>query len=133
MDKEELFNYMVLHQRKDIPEEYRLYYKDFRRIIKYIDSSFFNDTCCIWKGYITNNKNVYVNFYLHGRKISLHRILYINFVDNLFENTYLTFKCNTIGCILLNHICIKKLKKYNNKTVTRKRSYKKHSIIVTFF
>ena len=133
MDKEELFNYMVLHQRKDIPEEYKLYYKDFRRIIKYIDSSFFNDTCCIWKGYITYNKNYYVNFYLYGKKLSLHRILYINFVDNLFENRYLTFKCNNIGCISLNHICIKNNKKYNNKHVTPKKGTKKKLITVTFF
>ena len=69
MNNEDLFNQMIKQQRKNIPEQYKLYYKDMKRIIKYIDSSIFDNNCCIWKGYITYNKNVYVNFYLHGRKI----------------------------------------------------------------
>jgi len=133
MDNENLFIEMINNQRKDIKEDQKLYWKDMKRIIKYIDSSIFNQNCCIWKGYITYNKNYYVNFYLHGKKISLHRILYINFVDDLFENRYLTFKCNNIGCISLNCICVKNSKKYSKNIVTPKKSNKKNSITVTFF
>jgi len=133
MHNEELFFEMIKHQRKHIPENYRLYWKDMKRILKYIDSSIFNKDCTIWKGYITYNKNVYVNFYLHGRKIALNRVLYINFIDDLFENNYLTFKCNKKGCISLNCICIKNSKKYSKNIVTPKKSTKKNSITVTFF
>ena len=129
----EIFNQMIKQQRKNIPEQYKLYYKDMKRILKYIDSSIFDNNCCIWKGYIPYNKNYYVNFYLHNKKTSLHRVLYINFVGNLFDNRYLTFKCNNKGCISLNCICIKKEIKYTKKYITPKRSNKKESIIVSFF
>jgi len=115
MNKEELFNQMINQQRKDIPEDYKLYYKDMKRVIKKIDNSIFNSTCCVWKGYITFNKNYYVNFYLYGKKLSLHRLLYINFIGDLSDNTYLTFKCKNKGCISLNCICIKR--NYNKQIV----------------
>lgn len=115
MNKEELFHQMVKNQRDDIPEDYKLYYKDMKRVIKKIDSSIFNENCTIWKGYITFNKNYYVNFYLYGKKLSLHRLLYINFIGDLYDNTYLTFKCKNKGCINLNCICIKK--NYNKQII----------------
>lgn len=129
MDKQKLFDQMINQQRKNIPEEYKLYYKDMKRIIKKIDSSIFNENCTIWKGYITFNKNYYVTFYLHNKKTSLHRILYINFIGDLFDNTYLTFKCKNKGCISLNCICIKK----NKSVVTPKKSSKNKLFIVSFF
>lgn len=129
----EILDQMIKRQRKNIPEEYKLYCKDMKRIIKYIDSSIFNDNCSIWNGYITYNKTYYVNFYLHNKKTSLHRILFINFTDNLFDNTYLTFKCKNKGCISLNCICIKNTKKYSIKYVTPKKSNKKKLITVSFF
>ena len=135
MNQDELFNYMVLHQRKSVNPEFKLNFKDIRRIIKHTNGcSIFNKTCCQWDGYVTYNKTYYINFYLHGRKIALHRILYINFINNLFENNYLTFKCNNKGsCISLNCICIKKLKKSNNISVTPNKGNKKKLIIVSFF
>jgi hypothetical protein len=62
----------------------------------------------LWKGYLTkcnNNKACYANFYLKKKKIALHRILYINFIDDLNDKQYLKFTCNNPGkCCNINHI-----------------------------
>jgi hypothetical protein len=108
MNKEELFHQMVKNQRDDIPEKYKLYYKDIKRVLKYINISIFENKCTEWSGYITNNKTNYVNFYLHDRKIALHRILYINFIDNLYDSEYLKIKCKNNGCNCLSCIVKKK-------------------------
>jgi hypothetical protein len=136
MLKDLLLNEMIKNQRDNVPEEYKLYWKDMKRVLKHIDLSIFDKNCCCWKGYITYNKNYYVNFYLHGKKLCLHRILYINYVDNLHKNEYLTFDCDSIGCLSLKCM-FKKNKKYCDKIVTpkkyNKKCNKKKSISVVFF
>ena len=99
-------------QLNNIPENKKLKESDMKRIIKYTNNCLFSNECCLWTGYITNNKSKYINFYFNGKKTALHRLLYINYIGNLHDNIYLSYKCNNEGiCCNINHLIIKK----NNK------------------
>jgi hypothetical protein len=109
MNKNKLLKELCDNQRKNIHKQYFLDLNDINRLLKYIDNSIFNKTeCVLWKGYLTkcnNNKSYYINFYLKKKKLALHRILYINFIDNLLPNNYLKFTCINGGkCCNINHI-----------------------------
>ena len=108
--KEKYLNEMIEKQIKNCNDNYKLSISDMKRILKYINYSIFEpNQCCLWSGYITNNKGKYINFYFNKKKIALHRLLYLNFIDNLYENQYLTYTCNNKGtCCNLNHIKVKK-------------------------
>lgn len=89
-------------------ELYKLSEKDLKRILKYTNIDIFGEKCVIWNGYITQGKNKYINFFYNGKKIALHRLLYINFVGELDEHSYLTYICENSGiCCNVNHIKIK--------------------------
>ena len=54
--------------------------------------------------------------------MALHRLLYINFIGQLYSNSYLEFTCPNKGvCCNINHIKIKKrklsIKKEKNTTI----------------
>ena len=120
IDKEKaLLNEMKNRQLESCDKEKRLSESDMKRIIKYTNNSIFDkNECCLWKGYITCNKNKYINFYFNKKKTALHRLLYNNFVDNLHDNSYLSYSCNNKGiCCNINHYTIKKkqYKKDNNQ------------------
>ena len=108
--KEKYLEEMIEKQIKDCDDKYKLSISDMKRILKYINYSIFDlNQCCLWSGYITNNKGKYINFYFNKKKIAIHRLLYLNFVDNLYENQYLTYTCCNKGtCCNLNHIIVKK-------------------------
>lgn len=105
--------------RANCPLDKRLSIKDLNRIhIK--SGDYLNSTeCILWKGYITSNKTEYINFYFNGRKMALHRLLYINFKGHLKDNDYLEYICNNKGkCCNINHINKKnKKRKINNVNV----------------
>lgn len=127
---------LISKQRNKIPSDKKLQYNDLRRISKYISNSIFDEQkCCIWNGYITNTKNknkgTYVNFYFRNKKMALHRLLYVNFVDSLSEDEYLKFSCENRGsCCNIYHM---KKFKYNNaideNNNTKKNLLIKHPII----
>ena len=107
-------------QLNNLPENKKLKENDFKRIIKYTDNCLFGNECSLWKGYITNNKSKYVNFYFNGSKIALHRLLYLNFIEHIHDNVYLSHKCKNEGvCCNINHIIIKKNKK--KKKIKKKK------------
>ena len=116
---ENLLSELANRQNKNIPVSKRFQYTDLKRITKYLKSSIFdNDECSIWTGYITNlnnaSKGVYINFYFRGKKIALHRLLYINFVGNLDNDEYIKFSCHNKGkCCNINHLI--KYKYYNDQ------------------
>jgi len=122
---------MIKKQRKYIEIDNKLYLKDMQRICENIDTSIFNkDECCIWKGSKTekmNNKGYYINFYFNKKKMSLHRILYLNYIDDLNKNEYLKFNCPNKGiCCNINHF--NKINKVNpplTNTVTLLSNIKK--------
>jgi hypothetical protein len=129
-------------QRKDIPNDKKLFLHDMKRICKNLNNSIFDKTeCCIWKGYITNlnktNKGTYVNFYFRNKKTALHRLLYINYVNDLSSDEYIKFNCENKGaCCNITH-----LKKYvynkidseedNTKTQKNKEIEKTIKIMTT--
>jgi len=108
--KNELLNELMSNQIKDIDVDKKLKYTDMKRICKYISTSIFDkNMCCIWNGYVTNinniNKGVYINFYFGNKKIALHRLLYINFVEKLADDEYLKYNCDNKGkCCNINHL-----------------------------
>ena len=100
--KKELLVTLLEKQRKDVPITKKLRYNDMKRLCKYIDSNIFDENVCtLWNGYITNvenvNKGVYINFYFKGKKIALHRLLYINFIGDLANDEYLKYSCKNKG------------------------------------
>jgi hypothetical protein len=112
---------MIKKQLNNIHPNKKLDIEDMKRIIKFTDNCIITSKeCVLWKGFITNNKNTYINFYFKGKKIALHRLLYINYINKLYDNQYLTFNCNSKGlCCNINHFIIKKkYQNINNNTVS---------------
>ena len=108
-NKNKLLTELCVKQRKKADKKYFLELKDLIRLLKNIDYSIFNNIeCILWKGYLTkcnNQKSCYINFYLKKRKLALHRILYINYIDDLDDKHYLKYTCKNPGkCCNLNHI-----------------------------
>jgi hypothetical protein len=123
-DSAVLIKELVQKQRKNIPSDKKLAYKDLKRIVSYINKSIFsNDSCCLWDGYIThsakNHKGIYINFYFKKRKMALHRILYINFKDEITDSDFIKFTCDNKGqCCNINHMVKIEYTTKNNKVVT---------------
>lgn len=105
----EILDELIKKQLKIVPTN-KLSYQDIKRLSKYIKNSIFDENnCSLWNGYVANtdneSKGIYINFYYHGKKIALHRILYVNFVGPLTENEYLKFSCENKGkCCNIKHI-----------------------------
>lgn len=131
LTKNKLLTEMCLKQRKKADKKYFLELNDLVRLLKNIDNSIFNKTeCVLWKGYLTkcnNNKSSYVNFYLKKRKLALHRILYINFIDDLDLKYYLKYTCDNPGkCCNINHI----IKVYNDNNLQDQNQEQNQELLV---
>lgn len=115
--KEDLVRDIIDRQIPDVKNGRKLSPKDIHRICNNIDRSILcSDSCCLWKGHVTNmnnlNKGRYVNFYFKRKKVALHRLLYVNFVGKLNTGEYLKFSCDNKGiCCNVNHL---KKFKYQN-------------------
>ena len=99
---------LIKNQKKNIPNDKKLLYNDLKRISKYLNNTIFGEECSLWNGYITvvknEEKNSYINFYFSGKKYALHRLLYINYIDELSDSEYIKFKCVNKGkCCNINH------------------------------
>jgi hypothetical protein len=108
LSKKKLLTELCLKQRKHNNDKYQLEINDLTRFLKYVNVSIFNtDDCILWTGYLTkcnNNKSCYINYYLNGLKLALHRILYINFIGDLKDKEYLKYSCLHSGkCCNLKH------------------------------
>jgi hypothetical protein len=105
---------LLINQIKNIDSNKKLNYGDIKRISKFLTSSIFSEnTCSIWNGYVTNEKNqskgTYINFYYNKKKIALHRLLYINYIGEISNKEYIRFVCDNKGkCCNINH-----MKKYS--------------------
>lgn len=129
---DEIFRELLQKQLKKIQPSKKLQYNDIKRISKYITNSIFDENnCCIWNGYVTNstkkNKGMYINFYFNSKKVALHRLLYVNFIDTLGDDEYLKFNCENKGkCCNIYHL---KKFKYNpgTNTDTEEKDIKKIS------
>jgi hypothetical protein len=116
--RSDILNELINKQLKNVPSDKKLYYNDLERLVKYIDRSIFDKKkCCLWSGYVTNSnvkkKIKYVNFYFRKKKTALHRILYLNYVDDSNIDGYITFTCKNKGqCCNVRHM---KFNKYHKK------------------
>jgi hypothetical protein len=121
LNNNNIYKELLAKQRKNIDTKFKFSPADLKRVAKYLNNSIFNNECNIWLGYITNNNNdtkgTYINFYFKKRKIALHRLLYINFVDKLSSYEYIKYTCKNKGrCCCINHI---KRIKYKNKILKK--------------
>jgi hypothetical protein len=108
--KEKRMKELFDKQRKDINTRRKLGRYDIKKIIKYTETSLFDDEeCCIWTGYITHTiskrKGEYVNFHFKGGKVGLHRLLYENYKGKLSREEYIKYECENRGkCCNVNHM-----------------------------
>ena len=107
----------LINKQIKVSNTNKLSIQDIKRITKNLNMSIFNLTdCSIWNGYITNLNNnkrgTYINFYFKKKKVTLHRLLYNNYVSELESDEYIKFTCKNKGkCCNINHM---KKYKYNN-------------------
>lgn len=107
----------LINKQIKVSNSNKLSTQDIKRIAKNLNMSIFNPTdCCIWNGYITNVNNnkrgTYINFYFKKKKVTLHRLLYNNYISELSKDEYIKFTCKNKGkCCNINHM---KKYKYNN-------------------
>jgi hypothetical protein len=100
--------HLLIIQREEINENYKLDIYLIVKVIKLLGSTLLENLvkhnrleCWLYKNkYKTNN----INFYIKGKKIALHRILYINFIDELDKNIYLKHSCNNNNCYNIYHL-----------------------------
>lgn len=107
VDKNSIFQELIKNQRKNVLPDKKLQLTDLKRMSTYLKNSIFTDECSIWGGYITQFKNnsFYINFFFNGKKQALHRLIYINFIDNIKDSEYLKYTCENKGkCCCINHL-----------------------------
>jgi hypothetical protein len=109
INKNILLTQLIKNQLQNVELDKKFTLSDMKRVVNNLPSSIFNDSCCIWSGYITNlnkeDKKCYISFYHNNKKIALHRLLYINYIGKLEDNEYLKYTCENKGkCCCLNHI-----------------------------
>ena len=108
-ENSEILSKLIKHQRTDIPLDKKLAFNDLNRISYNLPFDIFTDECCIWKGYITNlkskTKNCYISFFFKNKKVSLHRLLYANYIEDIHDNEYIKYTCGNKGkCCTINHM-----------------------------
>lgn len=124
---------MIQQQKKNIPLNVKLELNDIKRILVNIEINPFSESqCCLWNGnYTENDKTKYINFYLKHRKVALHRLLYINYINNINNTQYLKFSCSNKGlCCNINHIelCITPIKDNNLQCICNPERSLEHII-----
>jgi hypothetical protein len=121
-----ILNELYVNQLKNINLQKKLTYCDIQRISKFLKTSIFGNTCSLWTGYITNDKNVnkgvYINFYYNKKKIALHRLLYANYVGEISDKEYIKYNCVNKGkCCNIHHMSKFTYKKnYTDKSKNKK-------------
>jgi hypothetical protein len=115
----------LLNKQKQNIISNKLEYKDLKRISTNIESSIFDsEKCSLWKGSCINiNNKKYVNFYYCGKKKSIQRLIYNNYVDNIEDTRYIHYMCSNKGlCCNINHFTVK------NNEIKKKSKMKDESI-----
>lgn len=96
---------LIKNQKDNIEIKSKLSLSDLKRLTNNLLTDIFCDECSLWKGpiLVANNKE-YISFFINGKKISLNRILYKNYIDDLQEKEYLKYSCINKGrCCTLKH------------------------------
>ena len=98
--------------KKQLPNVYKIgnyskmSFRDLKRLDTYIEGDIFNtDECMRYTGELKKNTAI---FSFKGKKVSLHRLLYHNFIGPINRSDVIKFKCPNCGlCANLNHIYLK--------------------------
>jgi hypothetical protein len=106
-NKDTIYCELIKNQLENINLSKKLSLLDLKRLSENLDKNIFGEECSLWNGSITNintNKKEYISFFYNNKKIALHRLLYINFIDELNDNEYIKFLCPNSGkCCCLKH------------------------------
>jgi len=127
---------LIKNQKEHIELKSKLSLSDLKRLTNNLIKDIFNDECSLWEGPImsANNKE-YISFFINGKKVSLNRILYKNYIDELYDREYLKYSCKNKGrCCTLKHL-YKVNKKVKEQKVVEKeiiKEKKKISNTVSF-
>ena len=124
---QKLFVSLIRKQRKKIIKNGnygRLSFDDIKRIDKYLNSNIFNsDECCIYRGELKKN---YATISYKGKKVSVHRLLYHNYINNLVKTDYIVFNCPHKGiCCNLEHFSMSRKKKFEKEEDSKKKETNK--------
>jgi hypothetical protein len=138
-NKNSILENLIKNQKEHVELKSKLLLSDLKRLTNNLSKDIFCDECSLWDGpiLIANNKE-YISFFINGKKISLNRILYKNFVSELYDNEYLKYLCINKGrCCTLKHIYkinkkIKENKKEVIKDIVIEEKKEKKSNIVSF-
>jgi len=122
-----LFVNLIKKQRKNIRKKGnygKLSFDDIKRVDKYLKRNIFDSSdCCIYKGELKKN---YATISYKGKKVSVHRLLYHNYIGCIADGDYVTFNCNNRGiCCNLKHFTMSKKKTDNYKKETNKKETNK--------
>ena len=104
---QEIFLKFLENQKKHIPtyQNYgKMFFEDIQRIEKNIQKDIFANTCCLYKGEI---KNGFASISFKGKKVSVQRLLYHNYIGEIKRNQIIKYTCENKGtCCCLNHLFI---------------------------
>lgn len=100
---------IIKRQRNDIKKSgnyNKMTFRDLKRLDNYIEGNIFtSDDCVRYTGELKKNTAI---FSFKGKKVSLHRLMYHNFIDHITRNDIIKFKCPNKGiCANLTHIYLK--------------------------
>ena len=103
------FKNLIQQQRSDIKKSgnySKMSFRDLKRLDIYIEGDIFDSEDCVrYTGELKKNTAI---FSFKGKKVSLHRLLYHNFIDRIETSDIIKFKCPNNGlCANLQHIYLK--------------------------
>lgn len=98
---------LLKKQRKEI-KNYNNYgkltFSDIKRLDKKLNKNIFTNECVLYNGHTRNNQCI---FSYNGKKISLQRLLYHNYINDISQH-HVKLKCKNQTCCCINHFDIQK-------------------------
>ena len=136
-NKNSILENLIKKQKEHVELKSKLLLSDLNRVTNNLSKDIFSDECSLWDGpiLVANNKE-YISFFINGKKVSLNRILYKNYVGELYDKDYLKYSCINKGrCCSLQHIykINKKVKEEKKKEIVKEivieKKIKKSNIV----
>lgn len=104
---QEIFLKFLENQKDSIPnyQNYgKMSFEDIQRIEKNIQKDIFDKECCLYKGEI---KNGFASISFKGKKVSVQRLLYHNYIGTIRRNQIIYYSCDNKGlCCCLDHLIV---------------------------
>jgi len=104
---QEIFLKFLENQKDSIPtyQNYgKMFFEDIQRLELNIKDDIFSDHCCIYNGEI---KNGFASISFKGKKVSVQRLLYHNYIGTIRRNQIIKYSCENKGiCCCLNHLIV---------------------------